>query len=1222
MKRKILTLLFVFCMLLTNVTFVSVSAATSPVVIIEHDDFEDFTWSGTKWYRFGTKITQDGRYDLSTETDGNDSLKITTTGTSTTAVLNRIAQYSSTSIGSMHGGNSKLVISARLASNGTTCWSYPCEVGIAVNTNGNATDRKPLFSLAQTASGIKTGRFNGSSSTNIASSVLGTYSASQIKWHTFTAIADIANGTATWTYYVDGVKYTGNYTTDVSSVGYNTIYFGTWTLNKGTASGLFDDISVYSLPADAEFSILSSSVDSDNNIIVNFTEPVSDAIKSYIKIDGTLVDSNRITLLDSQLGVKIAPPGEGYESTPVSLTLAAGAKGLTGSASTEDYTTSVVVKATVIESAKFVIADENFDNWDFSDTSWHIVNSAFTAPSVGDFHDYETEDGNGYFKITAQNMQAIRRIGKKVNSADGVQEVLDNNIPHKWLIKERVAAGTSVDSIQVGEMGFSLGGGTKQTLATIYKLYYNDGVTARLHNASYDTIDTDSFPPYNKDEKTWYDIIAVGDVINGVGTWTYYVDGTKYKSESYTFNEASTDFDSIYFGTRGNGVGYIDDLGAYILTGKHDFEVETVTMDDNDDITIGFSHEIYKDNLVDSITINGKSIDADNVIVLNGQKSVKITADKYGYLPGTQYKLNISATASDVFGQTLAEAYQYSFTVEEDEPYKVYLKEKGTLADGNYSYSLYGYNNSGAEVPLKILFVTYVNENGVKKLHDVELADWTLANTTELQQLTENSFEADETNYDVECFIWDAQLQPAPINVSKITEPVSDELKLPSMVSDGAVLQRDAELPVWGKAAAGETITVTLGGNVKTAVADVDGNWTVTMPAISVSGNPYEMTVSTNRNEKLVITDLLAGDVWLCAGQSNMELPLSATDNAAQEAQSLNNSNLRYFYQTRLGSSNPKEDVANGQWKYSNSDSALPFSAVGHYFGKEIQEYLSEREETEVPVGLLSAHYGGSSMEAWASKEAIENSSFANYLDIVKYDDTNKNPTCLYNAMIAPMIPYAIKGVIWYQGESNNARYLKYLEMQNVMLEDWRSRWGYDFPFLMVQLAPYNGTNFEHLRQAQLEFVNATNGTEMAVIMDLGNETNIHPTSKQPVAHRLALAAMGTVYGDSSAQYKFPQPESITKTGSIVTVNYKDCYDGLKLASGTTELVGFEVAGSDGVFYAATATLVDGDTVEVVSENVTEPTKIRYGYKPYPNPVLNLYNSADFIATPFISEIN
>ena len=124
MKRKILTLLFVFCMLLTNVAFVSVSAATSPVVIIEHDDFEDFTWSGTKWYRFGTKITQDGRYDLSTETDGNDSLKITTTGTSTTAVLNRIAQYSSTSIGSMHGGNSKLVISARLASNGTTCWSY------------------------------------------------------------------------------------------------------------------------------------------------------------------------------------------------------------------------------------------------------------------------------------------------------------------------------------------------------------------------------------------------------------------------------------------------------------------------------------------------------------------------------------------------------------------------------------------------------------------------------------------------------------------------------------------------------------------------------------------------------------------------------------------------------------------------------------------------------------------------------------------------------------------------------------------------------------------------------------------------------------------------------------------------------------------------------------------------------------------------------------------
>lgn len=297
MKKKFLTLIFVFCIVFLNINIIY-ATQNEPIVIIQHDDFQDFSWTTTKWYRFGTKITKDARYDLVTQADGNSALQITTTATSSSAVQNRIAQYSTAPIGSMFNGNSKLVISARLASNGTTCWSYPCEVGLTVTTNGNATNRYPLFSMAQTASGITTGRFHGSNSTNIASSVMGTPAT---KWHTYTGIADIVNGQATWTHYIDGIKY-GTYSQDVSAIEYNTIYFASWTLGAGTAKGLFDDISAYVLPSNTAIGIASTSVDTDNNILVNFTEPVSGDIKNYIRINGTVVESNRITLLNSQSG--------------------------------------------------------------------------------------------------------------------------------------------------------------------------------------------------------------------------------------------------------------------------------------------------------------------------------------------------------------------------------------------------------------------------------------------------------------------------------------------------------------------------------------------------------------------------------------------------------------------------------------------------------------------------------------------------------------------------------------------------------------------------------------------------------------------------------------------------------------------------------------------------------------------------------------------------------
>ena len=1176
-----------------DISITSADAVSERTEIVPYDTFSNWNWNATPWYRINAKITDDARYS---HIDGeNPYFNITSEGTA--AVFNRIAQYSDKSFDEIYDGTYKMIIKTRLASGGANCWSAPCEFGFSVTSGSSFSDTFRSFQLCQGSTGAISARFHNNTSTNdLGSSVFAPYDSSKIVWHDVMAVADVVNGVAKWTYYVDGTAYTkDSYTTDLTTKNYNSIYFATRTLAAGKADGFYDDTAAYAVANSAPFEIVSATSDEDGNMTVEFSEEIFNSIKNYVYVNDTLVAGTRIAISDDQRSIYITAPAEGFSKSPVTLKIAKDAAGVRNVKLASDYTKDFVVKTTIIPDEKYLLADEDFSDWNWSDSNWKTGAPTSAAVQANDYFALENDGENKFLKINSTKTTDIRRISRAFSSVSGLDNIVNGKASHKILIKERVAAGDSLETISAGEIGLVNAGSTKQTLACLYKVYYNNAVASRLHNENGDTITSENFPAYDSEKLQWYDIIAVADVVNGVQNWTYYVDGKKYTADNYTFDVAATPVDSVYFGTRGNGSSYIDDIGAYVLTGNHAFEVSSVAADDNGVVTVQFSSEIYKDNIAENVTVNGEKISAEDITVLPGQTGVEI---KTKCLPYNECSVVIGANTENVFGAKLGENVSETFTISGTETLKVYMGDDTVVSGKNCKYDIYGVNKTGEKVTLDVVFAEYQDST----LVNISSSVWELESAESLQEIPVNTYTKNNEANKVKLFIWNKNQIPVNANRDSFVEIEKLALKLPSMFTDGCVIQRNEVFSVWGNAIPEDTVTVEINGDVKTATADSNGNWSVEMDAISSENNPYVLNISSEKSGNLKINDVLAGEVWLCAGQSNMELPLSSTDNALAEAESLNNSNLRYFYQTRTGSDNAKEDVANGSWKKGSKETALPFSAVGHYFGKEINSYLSEKESADVPVGLIFAAYGGSSMEAWTSYEAIENSSVAGCLDIINYPDKNKNPGKLFNGMINPLIPYKIKGAIWYQGESNNARTDTYRELQKVMLDDWRARWGYDFPFFIVQLAPYNGMNFEKIREAQLQFVNSTADTEMAVIMDAGNQTNIHPTNKLIVGERLALIAKGTVYEDESVQYKFPQPESYEIAGNSAKIIFKDVYSGLKLNDESDNVNGFEVCGADGVYYAASAKITAANEITVTSGDVSEIKGIKFAYSGYPNP--------------------
>jgi sialate O-acetylesterase len=454
------------------------------------------------------------------------------------------------------------------------------------------------------------------------------------------------------------------------------------------------------------------------------------------------------------------------------------------------------------------------------------------------------------------------------------------------------------------------------------------------------------------------------------------------------------------------------------------------------------------------------------------------------------------------------------------------------------------------------------------------------------------------------------------------------EVKLPAIFSDHAVLQRDMPVPVWGWAAPGEEVTVSIAGQTHKAAADDKGKWRVTLEPLSV-GEPLKLVVEgKNRLER---NDILAGEVWLCSGQSNMEWPVAASSNADLEIPTANHPRIRLVRVKNVGSQETMEDFE-GAWQPCSPETIPGFSAVGYFFGRELQQNL------DVPIGLIDNSWGGSACDAWIARKRMEGNplyqaQLANWdklaAEYAKDKDPKKasllagnaRPANLYHARVEPILGYAIRGVIWYQGESNAGRAYQYREMFPLMIQSWREDWKQgDFPFYWVQLADYmaekpepGDSGWAELREAQTMTLDRLPKTGQAVIIDIGEASDIHPRNKLEVAKRLARWALARDY-DRKIICQSPRYASMESKDGTITVKFKDVGGGLRTLD-AAEVQGFAIAGEDRRWVWAEAKIVAPDQVAVRSFAVEKPVAVRYAWAD--NPVCNLCNAELLPVTPF-----
>jgi sialate O-acetylesterase len=497
--------------------------------------------------------------------------------------------------------------------------------------------------------------------------------------------------------------------------------------------------------------------------------------------------------------------------------------------------------------------------------------------------------------------------------------------------------------------------------------------------------------------------------------------------------------------------------------------------------------------------------------------------------------------------------------------------------------------------------------------------------------------------------------------------PVRADVMPASLFQDHAVLQQGCAVPVWGTAAPGENITVTYteGATVQSvsATAGANGRWRADLPALAASSRPG--TLAFAGNNTVTLNDILVGEVWLCSGQSNMEFVVKWASNAQKEIATADHPLIRHFAVPKASSPNPSSTVKS-EWKVCSPASAPDFTAVGYYFARELQQKLG------VPVGLLNSSYGGTPVESWMSEAALKSDpAFAPVLErmaqmaaewpetLAKYRadaeawqkgeaaakaagqkwETPKprypmapghpfTPMVEYNAMIHPLVPYALRGAIWYQGEANVSRASEYRALFSGLIAQWRGEWGQgDFPFYFVQLANFKaddpqGTAWPSLREAQAQTLKVPN-TGMAVAIDIGNSGNIHPGNKQEVGRRLARLALCRTYGDKGVVDSGPAfVSSAVNAGppATVRVQFSGLAAGLKNRNTAKPeaVLGFELAGEDKIFQAAEARIEDaaaGTVLVAAPDTVPVPVYVRYAWRN--DPPNSLANSEDLPAPPF-----
>jgi sialate O-acetylesterase len=486
----------------------------------------------------------------------------------------------------------------------------------------------------------------------------------------------------------------------------------------------------------------------------------------------------------------------------------------------------------------------------------------------------------------------------------------------------------------------------------------------------------------------------------------------------------------------------------------------------------------------------------------------------------------------------------------------------------------------------------------------------------------------------------------------------SADVRLPAIIGDNMVLQSGSRVSLWGWADPNEEINVKASWDKMdwTIQADSAGKW-IFQTASPDAGGPYEITFKGKNT--VTVKNVLAGEVWLCSGQSNMEMAVRSANHAAEEAAGANYPQIRLFTVEKKVAEQPL-DNCKGKWVECSPETVPGFSAAGYFFGRELHKELKQ------PVGLIHSSWGGTPAEAWTSPVAMQENPTCEPIltrykqavtvypqakakydeDLVKWNEAVKqakaegkplpggrpgqplgpgNPNCpcgLYNGMIAPLVPYTLRGAIWYQGESNAGRAYQYRDLFPTMIKSWWNAWSQDgqedFAFLFVQLANFMDTKPEpgdsswaELREAQLMTLEVPN-TGMAVIVDIGDAKDIHPKNKQDVGNRLALWALANTYA-KDVVYSGPLYKSMEKKGNQIVLSFNHVGGGL-VAKGGEPLKGFAIAGADRKFVWGNAK-IEGDKIVVTSDQVADPIAVRYAWAD--NPVCNLYNKADLPASPF-----
>ncbi len=482
------------------------------------------------------------------------------------------------------------------------------------------------------------------------------------------------------------------------------------------------------------------------------------------------------------------------------------------------------------------------------------------------------------------------------------------------------------------------------------------------------------------------------------------------------------------------------------------------------------------------------------------------------------------------------------------------------------------------------------------------------------------------------------------------------DIKLPAIIADNMVLQQRSKVTLWGWASPGENVQVSCGWN-KAAVnikADQKGAWKIAIPTPPANKAAYTLTFKGNNT--IEVKNVLIGEVWLCSGQSNMEFTIAkgprpwetGVNNYEEEVAKINNPNIREFTVDEVAADSVKTD-AKGEWQGADPKNARLFSAVAYYFAREIFE------KTGFPIGLINSTWGGTPAESWTSKAVLQadpdlNTIIINFQqkvsgypqEVQNYQaalskwktDTaaakqqhlplpkapvrpvavsgNNSPGRLYNGMIAPIIPYAIKGVIWYQGESNVDHAWQYRKLFPALIKSWRAdRHDQNMPFYFVQISPHQSSNAE-LRDAQLYTYQTVPRTGMVVTTDNGDSSNIHPRNKENVGKRLALWPLSHDYGFKDLPYSGPIYKSMKAEGNSIRLSFDETNGGLMAKDG--DLREFTIAGDDHVFHAAQAK-IDGNTLIVSSPLVQKPVAVRFAWRSIPSP--NFYNTAGLPASPF-----